>query len=469
MRVTLYLRIAAMLASLASFPGAMKAQEQYIVGDTSTVTITEASFNDLNARLAALESALAEGEKKDDGWKDVSAEKWTQKITGRVHMDYVNFAGQNPASVTAWDAINGATADGDAQDYFDFRRMYLGIEGEGFGIYEYKFEVDLSTALGVRNSADNGTALTGNVQLKDVFVGIKEVPFMGTVRFGHFKAPIMLENLTSSRYISFMERSLPLQFVPERELGACAFNYSKDENFTWAYGVFVDLLDELGKQRENDNQGASFVTRGTWTPYYDEPSKGRYLIHTGAAWRYVDDQDDSVSFSPRAETGLGPNWIRTGSIPTDQFNVLGLEGAAVWGPLSVQSEFFYVPVHDNRGFHRDFYGAYAYASWFLTGENRVYKRTTGTFDRVSPYTNFWVIRGAGLGPGAVELLARWSYLDLSTADTWSGIENDFTLGVNWYWNPHVKWMLNYIHNWNGYAANPTAENDILGVSCRFDF
>ena len=180
----------------------------------------------------------------------------------------------------------------------------------------------------------------------------------------------------------------------------------------------------------------------------------------------------------------------------EDFNVLQTEAALVWGPFSLQSEFFFVPVQDQgaaatanwAGYGpttRDFYGAYVYGSWFLTGESRKYRRDRGVFDRVTPYSNFWCIRGAGIGSGAVELTSRLSYLDLrmdgipaATGGATNpraqyenaGMETDMTLGVNWYWNPNLRWMFNYIHSWNVYDYRVgTAENDILMFSTRVDF
>jgi len=44
--------------------------------------------------------------------------------------------------------------------------------------------------------------------------------------------------------------------------------------------------------------------------------------------------------------------------------------------------------------------------------------------------------------------------------------------LNWYWNPQVKWALNYIHQMsditvNGQGYTPSA--DIVGMSCRINF
>ena len=82
--------------------------------------------------------------------------------------------------------------------------------------------------------------------------------------------------------------------------------------------------------------------------------------------------------------------------------------------------------------------------------------------------------GRCVGTGAWELAFRWSALDISTTpDAESGVQNDITLGVNWYWNPYTRMMFNYIHSWNSYSAiliaPVTPELDILAVRWQFDF
>jgi phosphate-selective porin OprO/OprP len=157
--------------------------------------------------------------------------------------------------------------------------------------------------------------------------------------------------------------------------------------------------------------------------------------------------------------------------------------AMVYGPFSVQSELMYNKINGINGQRDvDLYGAYVYASYFLTGENRVYSRTSGAFKRVKPFTNFFCVRTSDgyiqSGWGAWELAARYSYLDFSDAygidaqnDDLAGLLNDFTLGVNWYWNPHMRMMLNYVHAWGASAAFPgaQAETDILAMRWQVDF
>ena len=64
-----------------------------------------------------------------------------------------------------------------------------------------------------------------------------------------------------------------------------------------------------------------------------------------------------------------------------------LEAAAVMGPFSVQSEYISTTVQTDDpaiSSDPDFSGWYVYGSWFITGESRAYKTSSGTFDRIKP-------------------------------------------------------------------------------------
>lgn len=112
----------------------------------------------------------------------------------------------------------------------------------------------------------------------------------------------------------------------------------------------------------------------------------------------------------------------------------------------MQSELNWVSVDRTNAAETDLYGAYVQTSYFLTGEHRPYDRNFAVFRRVVPYENFWVVRtpgGSQAGYGAWELAFRWSHL--SFADLNGQYLNDLTTGVNWYWNPQVRMMMNWIH------------------------
>jgi phosphate-selective porin OprO/OprP len=87
-------------------------------------------------------------------------------------------------------------------------------------------------------------------------------------------------------------------------------------------------------------------------------------------------------------------------------------------------------------------GAYVQASWFATGEYRAYKTKSGTFGRVSPKAPFDPSKGDW---GAVEIAARYSFLDLNNNTIRGGEEQNFTAGVNWYLYSNLRLTLNYVY------------------------
>ena len=147
-----------------------------------------------------------------------------------------------------------------------------------------------------------------------------------------------------------------------------------------------------------------------------------------------------MSYRSRPESHLAPYVIDTGDIAADGALVLGAEAAWVNGPFSVQGEYLHSSVRENDGQVPSFNGCYGAVSWFLTGESRPYDRTEGRFGRVIPRRNFDFGHG---GWGAWEIAARYSYVDLDTADIHGGRLSMLMAGVNWYLHSHVKWRFDY--------------------------
>jgi phosphate-selective porin OprO/OprP len=452
----------------------------------------------LDSRLTALEARLADEEEKKKEeekkgppeleWEDTSGAKFKNKWGGRIMLDGVMWADQNAPSLIGYD---------DQQNYVEFRRIRLFAEGDGYGVFTYKVQLEFEpegdgSLLGDSVADGNLGILEPYVSLKDVYLGANELPFFGTVLIGNQKEAFSLEELTSSKYITFMERALPnAAFVPARRTGIASYNYTEDERWTLAYGAFFnEPWIALRKEIVDDRQGIDIPIRVTWCPIYE--ADGRGVLHLGAGYLYRDDRNNALRLNARPEIhenhkghqefiSSSSYWLDTGTMAVDDWHTMNLEAAVVYGPLSFQTELFYANTNNIGNADQDFYGAYAYGSWFLTGENRVYRRTRGSFYRVKPNTNFWFVRtvdGTDFGWGAWELAARWSYLQLDPtfrSDNEQGILHDFTLGVNWYWNPHMRMMFNYIHPWssirgsNDVLVDRTCEGDILAMRFQVDF
>ena len=424
------------------------------------------SYADLAARVAALEAAA--DEREDTGWMDMSGERFGVHIGGRIFGDYVNFVGQDLASRAAF---------GKQPDYYEMRSIRLFCEGEGYGVFDYRMEFDLEP--------ENGGAEA--VAMRDMYVGIRELPILGYLRVGNFWEPFSLEQQTRLEHTTFMERALPNVLVPGRHVGLCCYNHTANDRFTIAYGAFFDRANidygpitddasQVVKQVTDSNQGIDIPIRVTCNPIYR--AGGRGVLHAGGGVVWTNDRDNLLSFTATPEVHEANAHLSTGLLAMDSYYRANFELAGVYGPFSLQSEVFYVHGDAPPGFFdRDLYGAYVYGSWFLTGENRVYNRRSGSFGRVTPNTNFWMVRtarGRCTGLGAWELAARWSYLELQGLPGIGPLEgqmNDVTLGVNWYWNPQMRLMCNYIHSYGAVNAVPgvVANTDVLALRLQVDF
>jgi phosphate-selective porin OprO/OprP len=393
----------------------------------------------------------AEPKKGDDGWIDLSTEKWTVKLGGHVQTDYITWADH--------------TATIPAQNYFEFRRLRLVADGTGYGVFDFRLQMTLEP----ETVGESGGAAT-SPDVKDAYLSMNEIPFLGRARIGNFFVPFGLEQVTNDTNNIFLERSIPTQgvFTADREVGVAFYNCTEDQNLSWSCGAFFDSISDTLKERIDDNQGLRLSSRVVWLPYYDEPSKGRYLIHTGAGVLYTDDYDDSIRFRTRPQIHEGPRLIDSGALIGSTYTTGNVELAGVCGPFTVQSEAYVSSANLSSGDQKTFNGAYVHFSYFLTGENRIYERFGqhgAQFGRNVPFTNFFLVPG-GTGWGAWETKARISYLDLDEVDR--GRYNDFTFGMNWYWTERIRVMFDWIHPIT--TAETTygeTESDILGM--RFDF
>ncbi len=138
---------------------------------------------------------------------------------------------------------------------------------------------------------------------------------------------------------------------------------------------------------------------------------------------------------------------------------LGVEAAVNHKSFSLQGELERLGIiAENRVFVAT--GYYAFVSYFLTGEHRPYKN--GSFGRVKPKNTI-----ENKGFGAVEILARYSVLDTSDSNAQTtfgeretnGTTKDITFGVNWYLNPYVRVMYNFVNSDFGFKQPNPDEND----------
>lgn len=348
-------------------------------------------------------------------WKDglrfeTADKRYRFKMGGRVHFDSGWFSGDDLKDA----GISLEDADG-------FRRARLNVSGEFADGNFFKAEYDFAGGIG---STDARPGLT------DVYVGRKDVLPGTSLQVGHFKEPFSLEQLVGANYITFLERSLADTFVPARNNGVMASGTLGEEQATWAVGLFSADTDGAGNS--SSDGGYAGTARLTWAPVYQQD--GARVVHVGAAYSMRD--EEGVQYKARPEARLLGTFLDTGTIDSDDVDLLGAEAACVVGPFSLQGEYIQASTSGNT--EADLSGWYAEASWFLTGEHRVYKRSEGVFSRVTPRHP----TTAG-GHGAWQVAVRASNLDFTDSAVDAGELNNLMLGLNWHMNSNMRMMLNY--------------------------
>ena len=375
--------------------------------------------------LQRLDELAKDGVKVCEGvelfWKDApglrsSDGQFSVKVGGKIHAD-----------------IGWIDADDLGKDIgirlkhnTEYRRMEPYVSGQFFENLEFKLEGEFA---GRRN------------QLKDAYLRVKRLPYLGSVTVGHIKEPFNMDELTSSKSIALMERALPNAFAPKRAFGVMANNHALDQRMTWAAGVFRQT-DHYRAGSTDRGSAHAFTGRVTALPVYKD--EGKKLVHLGGAYS-LRRPIHRIRFRQRPEAHFTRYVTNTGRIDADHLNLYGTEAALVDGPFWMQGEYIAAVVDPAVGANFSFNGIYVQAGYFLTGEHRPYDRRKGVFSRVRPKKDF--LRGGG--GGAWEVAGRYSFLDLddnylpASART---VQNA-TVGLNWYLNPYMRIMWNYVHSW----------------------
>jgi len=296
--------------------------------------------------------------------------------------------------------------------------------------------------------------------LTDAYVGLRRLPVLETIRFGHQKEPFSLENLTSRKWLVFMERSIIKSLTPNlRDIGLKTFGTALGERLRWS--LAGSRSTEVSGRAFSEPPSYLLTGRVTGLPLWADD--GRSLLHVGASYSHQF-SPGTLRISQKPESFLADALVDTGTVTSvDGIDRFGAEIAWVRGPLSVQGEAIATLVHRSGSALR-FWGAYAMVSWFVTGEHRAYNREMASFGAVRPRRDFAPWRSLR-DLGALQLGIRFSHLDLDDREVQGGIEKNLAIAINWFPRSWLRVSGNYIF---GHLRNQGSVN-ILQMRLQFEF
>ncbi len=261
---------------------------------------------------------------------------------------------------------------------------------------------------------------------------------LGSVTLGKQKAGAGMEMLENGRDISFMERSTmttAFAFINSHLVGVRFSNTVADERMTWSAGWFNNWLDN-GLSFSESGQ----IYAGRVTGLAVEAESGRRMLHLGASAAYRQAPQGGFEVKSRPEVYEAPYFVNTGSFPARHSTSIAGELAAVEGPVTLSAAYTSTPISSPETGNPHFSGYYVAAAWVLTGETRPYNHEVGVFEAIDPACPFSFKHG---GPGAWEVAARYSSIDLTSGTVQGGKFDRVTGALSWYATSKWRFEFNY--------------------------
>jgi phosphate-selective porin OprO/OprP len=338
---------------------------------------------------------------------------------------------------------------------FLFRRVRLSLEGTVARYFDYRIMPDFA-----------GSSLA----LFDAYTDITYFPGF-KLRVGKFKPPVGLERLQSATAIPFVERGLPTNLVPSRDLGVQLWGEPWSGALSYALGIFNGAQDGQNNDGELND---------------DKDFAGRIFAHPLRHTRWSAFENLGVgiagTFGHQKGSASGPdlpNYRSAGQATIFRYRTgapaTAADTAVAAGNrwrISPQTYFYYGPfgllgeyvvssseVTINNEHETLDHSAWQIAtSYVLTGEPGSYKGVV-PFKPFNPFFGKW-------GWGAWEVAFRVGQLfidedafDKGFADKKRSVEgaDEFQVGLNWYLNRNIKVVLDYANtSFDGGASKPGA-------------
>ena len=373
----------------------------------------------------------------DNGLKIESADKnFKLKMGGRLQYDMMFMTQSSELEIAFPDAYNGS----------ELRRARYYFSGSIYSNISYKVQIDFAP---------------NTIAVKDAYIALHKLPVISNIKVGKFKVPFGLNTLTSSKYLTFMERPTTSNFDSERHLGAMIYRYHLNKRIAWQAGFFYPNQD----RNKYHGNGYLLASRISGLPIYNVDENKYTLLHIGASFVHQFHNGNPFEIKNRPESHLAPKYSDFKIASVKSSNLYNVELAYIYNRISIQSEYHFmdfVSYTNSDDKHVSLNSFYGTVSYFITNDHRSYSQKKTFFGKVTPKNNY-----GKDGIGAFEIALRYSHLDGQTDYyVYGGEMNNIALGINWYLNPAVKVAMNYVHSINP-VYNGTA--DILQMRFQVGF
>lgn len=401
--------------------------------------------------------------------------QFTANIHAGAQADFAYYMQNKKGTSTGTDLSSGG----------NIRRAQLSLYGKVFGDWSYNFLYDF----GSPNTETPGKILMSYLQ----YDGLGPL----AIRVGAWNQAYSVEDQLTGNDLMFLERNTPTDLIrgiagSEGRLGIGAI-YSGSRFF----GALAYTAKKIAETGTYDQQSA-IVGRASYMAIDDDVRNAHLLV--GGGLMHVFTMADSLAAGTTSTTTAmhsltlaatpelsvddnGTKLISTGAMGAKHFTALSGEIAGNYQNFYLQGAYNFMQVNRaatpytvysdaatssteyiKANKNNQFSAWYVQGSWIITGESKTYNPGNGTFVLPRPAHPFSLSKGDW---GAWEIAARYSDTNLNdNADdptsiitgwtaagtkTYSlvnavrgGEQKNVTLGINWYPNNAIHFMLDYM-------------------------
>jgi phosphate-selective porin OprO and OprP len=368
--------------------------------------LTDEEYEQMSAEAKAENADKLTGSYKG-GFKWATADgKHSIQLRGRVQLDYRSFDNQTPA------------------DGFDIRRVYFGVQGKLYEDWTYVVVANL----------DNG-------DLEYAYLDYKWND-AAKIRVGALKFLYSFEEITSSRFTDFQERSLVNQWVPGKDVGIMLHGEPRKNVFSYGIGY----ANGEGKNSNEQSvppidDGKDIIVRAA-VNFAPLTGWSDGVLHLGgnlSAGSLVAGSPGSARTEARGLTFFTATAPTGNSMDRERGNI---EAMVAFGAFKLQTEFNTANYSGDAGYDQDIDTSYVAASWLITGESYLKSYSLNGMKTIKPKKT---IENGGWGAWEVGL--RYSTFDaggFANTATSTNKADALTVGVKWMPNELTRFIFNYV-------------------------
>lgn len=414
---------------------------------------------------------------KNDFYLETPDGNFSMRIRGNIHFDTKFYGGnsENPSP------------------QFDVRRARIDLQGAFYKYLTFRLQTEFADSPYIRNA----------------WVDYKFRDWLH-LRAGQMKPPFSTSWWTLDNNVNFIERGTSTPVYPYFDRGFWVWGDVLNKTLTWNLSAWTGAGLELDTPKGDIDDHKDIIARLFYSPFKN--SKGHILegLHLAVEGTYSNQSIPTDRFEKKGmSTAIRDDkmwkWQTEQTFSRaeiGQRNRWGAEAHYICGPFSFSTEYIEVKYEDIEVFDKttgdkvvsDDGRITSWSTWvgyFLTGESK----TVSNFGWRQPNPKVDFNPVLMKGAGAWEILARYTHTDVSdglfsrtriNGNTFRVLDgapwtDEYTAGINWAWNPLVRWQFNYTHitaggsglfsgDKNNLAGEGQSQNeDLVGMRMIFKF